>query len=351
MISSWSEAFPLYKDRLHWTTYEGLHGFVTSTSWFMNWFLAVISPQLRMWQVSIWCGTSRPAITVSGAASLQKNTKKRCNESQQVRRFWAQKPGSISQEERSQCHPQPHGMRQLQPMRLVSVVTMKWVTGNATIGTSWPGLQDYDLSEWGSLPFLLLPSYASEKVASISHRNCLISFDQCKGQAVMAFHGIFLLTEGTPRPQPRGVSKYPCFRIRHCLARSSPAWWLHKATMTSQRLLEMLKFGRDPLQLDTVAYLEIWNTLYNVYKDMYIKVCIYKHVYTVCIYIYGIWTDAIWCLMMPSDSGTWTNIPKHVIHLHLPQRLFARPPCHSHWHQGQNRPRCFFGTEAVHSRS
>ena len=162
-------------------------------------------------------------------------TKKRCNESQRIRRFWAQKPGSTSQEERSQCHPQPHGMRQLQPMRLVSVVTMKWVTGNATIGTSWPGLQDYDLSEWGSLPFLLLPSYASEKVASISHRNCLISFDQCKGQAVMVFpRHIFgsplpiASAEGTPRPQPRGVSKYPCFRIRHCLARSSPAWWLHK---------------------------------------------------------------------------------------------------------------------------
>ena len=160
--------------------------------------------------------------------------KKRCNESQRIRRFWAQKPGSISQEERSQCHPQPHGTRQLQPMRLVSVVTMKWVTGNATIGTSWPGLQDYDLSEWGSLPFLLLPSYASEKVASISQRNCLISLwpmQRSNGDGFprhIFVHLSLASAEGTLRPQPLGVSKYPCFRIRHCLARSLPAWWLHK---------------------------------------------------------------------------------------------------------------------------
>ena len=218
----------------------------------MNWFLAVISPQLRMWQVSIWCGTSRPAITVSGAASLQKNTKKRCNESQRVRRFWAQKPGSISQEERSQCHPQPHGMRQLQPMRLVSVVTMKWVTGNATIGTSWPGLQDYDLSEWGSLPFLLLPSYASEKVASISQSELpdfLWPMQRSSG-------------DGFPRHifahrRDSAAATSRRFQISLFPNKALPSS-LFTSLMTSQRLLEMLKFWRDPLQLDTVAYLEIY---------------------------------------------------------------------------------------------
>ena len=62
----------------------------------------------------------------------------------------------------------------------------------------------------------------------------------------------------------------------------------------------MLKFWRDPLQLDTVAYLEIYNTLY-VYKDRYIKVCIYKNVYTVCIYIIYVRIYVVYELML-SDA-------------------------------------------------
>ena len=48
----------------------------------------------------------------------------------------------------------------------------------------------------------------------------------------------------------------------------------------------MLKFWRDPLQLDTVAYLEIYK--YIICKDRYIKVCIYIYIkmYIRCVYIY-----------------------------------------------------------------